>query len=440
MAVSILTLVIAAILLFGHAEALSAFTNLPILQAVLFLHLALKLTASTAAQPHEVAEGFDLDSLTVDVVIPVYNEDPELLAAGLRALAAQDRLPRTVWVVDDGSQRDGRPHYVLEEPVVSAQIEALRAAGVDVRTERQDNAGKRWALARAFRQSDADIFVTIDSDTCLAPEAIGKLIIPFSRPDVHSVAGFPMGQNYRKSLLTRAIDLGFTMSSLQGRMAEGFFGQVRVNCGILAAYRAQTVRENLHRFLNQRFLGAPVKAGDDRALTYFAKERGRAEFQPEAIAYSALPENLNHLARQRLRWARSWCWGTLLLLRRPVTIPDFWFTFTQLCGILGFGAVVFIVAFGTLTGATSPWVPVITFGVALAIGAVLHMRYVVAAHPEDSIWQRLLTWLVSPFATIVYIGLLLPLYYVAILRPRPAKGWGTRARVEVGLHRLGATS
>jgi cellulose synthase/poly-beta-1,6-N-acetylglucosamine synthase-like glycosyltransferase len=322
---------------------------------------------------------------------------------------------------------------VLHDPGVHAEIVALRMAGVDMQTHRQPNQGKRWAQSFAFAASDADLFITIDSDTCLHPLAIEKLIIPFSNPKVQSVAGFPMGLNYRKSLLTRAIDLGFTMSSLQSRMAEGFFGQVRVNCGIIAAYRARTVKANLPRYLNQTFLGAPVKAGDDRALTYFAKEKGRAEFQPEAIAYSALPETLGHLARQRLRWARSWCWGTLLLLRRPVTGSDFWFTLTQVLGILGFGMVVFIVVFGVVTGAAPVTAMLLTLAFALAIGAIVHLRYIVVAHPEDSAFQRILSWVISPIGTLIYIGLLLPLYYVAILRPRPRRGWGTRSKVEVGL-------
>ncbi len=431
---SIITLGGVAVLLFGHAQSLASFINLAILQAILFLHLTLKVTAALAAKPHRVAEGFDMNDIRADVVIPVYNEDPELLGAGLRALGLQTRLPRSIWLIDDGSQNDGVPFDVLEAAPVTSEIERLRDLGVIVETHRQANRGKRWAQSYAFERSDADVFITIDSDTCLDAVAVEKLLIPFSSPAVHSVAGFPMGQNYRKSLLTRAIDLGFTMSSLQGRMAEGLFGQVRVNCGIIAAYRAATVRENLPRYLNQRFLGAPVKAGDDRALTYFAKEKGRAEFQPEAIAYSALPETLGHLARQRLRWARSWCWGTLLLLRRPVTGSDFWFTLMQLLGILCFGMIVFIAVFGVATGAAPITALLATLAFALAIGAVMHLRYIVVAHPEDSILQRVVSWVISPIGSLIYISLLLPLYYIAILRPKPKRGWGTRSKVEVGLH------
>ena len=253
-----------------------------------------------------------------------------------------------------------------------------------------------------------------------------------------SVGGLAYGQNYRRSLLTRAIDVGFVMSFIQGRLAEGYFGSVRVNCGILAAYRGEVVRPNMHRYLNQRFLGSPVRAGDDRALTFFAKERGRTEFQAEAIAYSALPENIGHLTRQRMRWSRSWCWGTLWLLRRPVRSADFLFTITQLLGIMTYGVSLFIAVVGAVTGAISIDLMIQTLVTATLIGMMSHLRYVAVARQDESLRSRLFTWLISPLTSMLNLILFLPLYYIAMSRPRPARIWGTRKTVEVGLHRVPA--
>ncbi|MFT4009344.1 MAG: glycosyltransferase family 2 protein [Nocardioidaceae bacterium] len=440
--VTLFTYAALAYLLFSHWRYAPLMTNYAVLHTLLFAHLALKVTASVAAKPHVADPDFDYDSLRVDVVVPIYNEDPALLAAGVDALAAQRRRPDHLWLIDDGSRleaateaTEGTSGPILDAPLVAAAIGRARSRGIVVHTHRQENRGKRWAQSFAFKQSDADILVTIDSDTYLDEHAIEKLILPFSRDDVYSVAGLACGANYRKNLLTRAVDLGFTMSFLQGRLAEGFFGQVRVNCGIIAAYRAVVVRENLPRYLNQRFFGRPVKAGDDRALTYFAKERGRAECQVEAVAYSALPERLPHLLRQRMRWARSWAWGTLLLLRRPVTTADFWFTFTQLVGILAFGAVLLVSVTGVAIGAVAPGLLGNALLLVFVLGAVMHLRYVVAAHQRDPWHQRILTWLFSPAATLLYIGMTLPMYYRAMFRPRPQRTWGTRRKVEVRLGR-----
>jgi cellulose synthase/poly-beta-1,6-N-acetylglucosamine synthase-like glycosyltransferase len=429
---------LAAYLLSGHLFYASKLTNLALCHTLMWSHLALKMAASLRARPHTVAPGSDLDSLRVDVVVPIYNEDPALLAAGIRSMIRQTRLPRAVWLVDDGSRHGDQPFYILQDPVVVEAAADLEVAGVQVVKARQENRGKRHAQSVAFTRSDADIFVTVDSDTVLKDDAVEKLLIPFSRPATMSVGGTACGQNYQKSLFTRVLESGFVMSFIQGRMAEGSFGSVRVNCGILAAYRGDVVRDNMDRFLNQYFLHRPVTAGDDRALTLFAKERGRTEFQPEAVAYSALPVSVGHLVRQRLRWCRSFCWGTIWLLRRPITSADFWFTFTQVLALVMFGISMSSSVIGTFTGSTSPALLTESIYTATAIGLVSHFRYVLMARPGESVWQRMLTWWVSPLQTFLSLFILMPLYFVAIVTPRPQRTWGTRAKVEVGLYPVGA--
>lgn len=430
-------------LLAYHLVHSSKLTNLALAFTVMWLHLALKATSCIGASAHTLRPR-DADAvhrLRVDVVVPVYNEDPHLLAAGILSMARQTRTPHTVWLVDDGSRQAGHPFLVLQEPVVGDAIRAARAAGVTVVTHRQENAGKRWAQSVAFRRSPADIFITVDSDTVLRPDALEQILVPFARADVHSVAGAAYGQNYRRSLFTRVVEVGFVMSFIQGRMAEGAWGSVRVNCGIFAAYRGDLVRDNLDRYLHQRFLGRPVKSGDDRALTFFAKERGRTEFQPTAIAYSALPERLGHLVRQRLRWSRSWCWGALWLLRRPVLSADFAFTLTQVLAYAMLPISLGVTSVGVLTGAISPNLLLSTLLVSMGIGVVAHARYVLFARRGEPLVQRVLTWLVSPLYSLLYLLVLLPLQYYAFLRPRPQKTWGTRSHVEVTLdaHAVGGS-
>jgi hyaluronan synthase len=420
-------------LLVGHVVHASKLTNLALCFTFMWVHMLVKTVFSLSARPHVIADEVRLDLLQVDVVVPIYNEDPAFLAAGIRSFSEQTRKPRTVWLVDDGTMKDGIPYDILENRLVADAVALTRSSGIDVQCQRQDNAGKRHAQAKAFALSDADVFVTMDSDTVLRHDAIEKLLIPFSRRRTMSVAGTAVGQNYQRSLFTRVVEMGFVMSFIQGRMAEGYFGSVRVNCGIFAAYRGDVVRENLGRFLGQRFLNRPVRAGDDRALTLFAKERGRAEYQLEAVAYSALPVNIHHLVRQRLRWCRSFCWGTLWLLRRPLTSADFWFTFAQLVALTMFAIVSTVSVIGVLTGSISFSLLSSTVQSAAGVALVSHFRYVLMARPGEPLYERLLTWFVSPLMSLLSWGVLIPLYFVAIAFPRPQQTWGARKKVEVRL-------
>jgi hyaluronan synthase len=419
----------------GHVIDVGVYsTPLSVLFAIMFLNLSINFWGSISHRAHKPNPKKQdlLNALTVAVIVPVYNEDPKLLAAGLDSLLHQTRMPQEVWITDDGST-----NQPLRTWPVRKAVDALRKGGVMVRTKRQTNAGKRHAQAAGFTMSKADIYVTIDSDTVLDPKAIEELLIPFQQRSTMSVAGIVYGQNHKKSLLTRIIELGFSNSFMSGRAAEGFFKTVRVNCGIIAAYRGEIVRSNMDRYLSQTFLGAPALFGDDRALTILSREEGDCLYQPTAIAYSALPEKINHLIRQRLRWAKSWFWGTWWLLSRPFSSPEFWLTFFQICSMTAYFTAVGSIIFLASTGAVSPVIVGMTMLVSVLIGMVSNLRYIFWGRRDVSAWDRILTWLTSPLSSVLYMVCLTPLYLVAVLTLKK-NGWGTRQKVEVELDVSGA--
>ena len=100
-----------------------------------------------------------LDRMKVTVNVPVYNEEPLVLDRVLYALFSQTRLPDRVDVVDDGSgvdYGDVRDYWLDKHP-----------PGVKFSWIRQQNQGKKLAQARTFGTDDADIYITLDSDTTL---------------------------------------------------------------------------------------------------------------------------------------------------------------------------------------------------------------------------------------------------------------------------------
>src|ERR1022692_677703 len=130
-----------------------------------------------------------LDRLWVTVNIPVYNEDPAILDRTIYALFSQTRLPDHVQVVDDGSAQDYSE--------VREWWEAYHPPGVWFSWVRQLNAGKKHAQAVTFNDDfDADIFVTIDSDSALDCCALDEGLKPFADPRIVSVAGLETAFNY----------------------------------------------------------------------------------------------------------------------------------------------------------------------------------------------------------------------------------------------------
>ncbi|MGC9159475.1 MAG: glycosyltransferase, partial [Terracidiphilus sp.] len=106
------------------------------------------------------------------VVIPAYNEGP-MVAKSIDSIAAAnypaDRLE--IIVVDDGSRDDTWEH--IQKAVVrhGDRVHAIRQAS---------NRGKREALAAGFRAGTGEIFVTVDSDSVVEPNALLALAGPFA--------------------------------------------------------------------------------------------------------------------------------------------------------------------------------------------------------------------------------------------------------------------
>jgi hyaluronan synthase len=276
---------------------------------------------------------------------------------------------------------------------------------------------------------EADVFVTLDSDTVLEHDAIAECLRPFGDPDVHGVAALILGYNWRHNALTRLIDLEFVSSFLVGRAAMSRLGTVLVTCGSLAAYRASVCRDNLEAYVGQTFLGVPVRSGDDRRLTQFALLRGRVVFQESAIARAALPESIGQLARQRTRWFLSFYRGTTWgLAHFPRRGRAFWLT--------GFFAIAFAVQTVLLVAlfvfaSRIDW-SFVALGIAVYVGVVSYLRaarYVAFRRADMATGAQLAVYALSPLVSLLYLVFLTPLRYYAMTRLRTSH-WRTRAQVE----------
>lgn len=262
-----------------------------------FLVPSATLFISWLDRPYKVTprQQQQLDSLFVAVAVPVYNEDAELLDRCLWSLVNSTRPPQEIHVVEDGPSGD---YAVLREHWLT--IPGVRWSRLP------ENRGKKHAQSAVFTSCpEADIFVTVDSDTTLAPNAIDEGLKPFANPRIASVAGIEEIYNKRANWLTLTCSVRNSVSQLIAWSTQSVFGDVLINRGTFALYRAYIIREIIPAYLGETFLGRPVKLGDDSALTLFAKAHGKTVQQVTAFCLPMYPENLSHHFRQWLRWARG---------------------------------------------------------------------------------------------------------------------------------------
>lgn len=242
----------------------------------------------------------------VAVVIPIYEEDAELLSLSLASVLAQTRKLDEIWVIDDGSSSTECFHRA------ASMLKSVPGAVVH---RFNHNQGKRKAQAWAIARSRSDFFVTLDSDSVLDVNAINEGLRPFQDDDVMGVCGIVRVLNSKENLLTRLIHLRFVNGFLYERAAYSVLGSNLCNSGALSFYRTPLIQNALSDYVGQTFLGKSVNFGDDRRLTLYALQRGRVVFQSSAIVQTKVPAKFRVWCKQQVRWNKSFIRESLLLIK-----------------------------------------------------------------------------------------------------------------------------
>lgn len=368
-----------------------------------------------------------LDRLRITVNIPLYNEDPEVIDRVIYSLFSQTRLPSYIQVVDDGSTTSDyaeiRDYWLANVP-----------QNVEFSWIRTPNRGKRHAQAFTFsRTADADIFATLDSDTALERNAIEEAMKPFAHRRVQSVAGVEVAYNSHANLLTRMSSIRQIAWQMTQCCVLSMAGNVLVNRGTFAMYRAPVVRDNLNAYVNEMFLGSLVKYSDDSMLTLYALQRGRAVQQLTAFQLPMYPENVGHALRQWFRWMRG---STIRNLWRLRYLPVF--SYGWLMSLLSWWQFIVSWAAYLMVFAVRPAEG--HFGIAPVLIVLLSsylvaLRNLLIRRSDHTPGQQLDTYLLAPLSLLWSLLVLRPARVYAMLTCG-RNGWGTRGEIEVGIRQV----
>ncbi|HHG6295624.1 TPA: glycosyltransferase [Streptococcus suis] len=374
---------------------------------VLFIYLLLKMGLSFCYKPIESPVG----NYKVVAVVPSYNEEGSGLLDTLESLINQTYPLDKIYIVDDGSSDltgyNQVKAYLDQHPELDNQV-VLHYA--------EQNAGKRHAQAWAFKRSDADIFLTVDSDSIVAPDALEELLKAFSHDDIYAVTGHINAKNIDDNVLTRLIDIRYDNAFRVERAAQSATGNIIVCSGPLSAYRREVIIPNLDRYLNQTFLGVKVNIGDDRCLTNYALEKGRTVYQSTAKCATAVPSKLSVFIKQQIRWNKSFFREALqtmkLLFKRPIV--TLWNLFELFLFVLLTGSLIDVVFNITSKYDLKYFLYAM---IAISLSALARNVHYIVKHP--------LLFLMAPLYGFMHLFLLVPIRLYALLTIRNVR-WGTR--------------
>ena len=361
----------------------------------------------------------------VCVVVPIYNEDPDTLARNLASIDAQTYAPTHVWVIDDGST----------DPSARITAEWWAAQRPEATVIYQENAGKREAMGQAFRAlaPEIDVFVCVDSDTVLEPNAIEEGLAAFTDPDVAAVTGVVIALNQDRGLLPRLLDLRYVNAFLYERAAYSRLGAVLCVCGSAAFWRGDIIERHVEDFLGQTFLGQPASYGDDRHLTNLSLQHGKVVLAHKAVARTAVPERGGHFIRQQIRWGKSFFRESLWTLTHlSPRRTAWWLAALESISWAGFSIGLLLTAF--ILPAFTGQVHLFDYIVWCFIAGYARSVHVFSVTRDNwSRWEQGAAFLMSPLYGMLHVLLLLPLRVWSLLTLR-STNWGTRKGVEVALH------
>ncbi|WP_420034047.1 glycosyltransferase [Streptomyces sp. cg28] len=225
---------------------------------------------------------------TLGVVVPVYQEDPEILRLAIESWLANevDEVVLVIDVTDDVCRRvaEGYPVTVLVTDVP----------------------GKRDALRRGWEACRSELVALVDSDTVWADDVAAEVRRPFADPRVGGVGTRQNVYNPR-GFLQRVNDMFLDYRYFDENASQTVLGRA-VSClsGRTAVYRRALLLEVSDDFMAETFMGVPCMSGDDKRLTTLVLERGhRTYMQRSARVWSTFPGTLRVFCKQRLRWARN---------------------------------------------------------------------------------------------------------------------------------------
>jgi cellulose synthase/poly-beta-1,6-N-acetylglucosamine synthase-like glycosyltransferase len=227
---------------------------------------------------------------TVSIVIPAYNEELNIVQAIESADSAAELYPGDTEIVvgNDGST----DRTSVRARAALANLRHARGTLVEL-----PHGGKSNALNGALAAAQGVIIVRVDADSRLSTvRGFGALIPHLADPEVGGVQGLILPLSTRGwTRKLRLMEIAWNHLFLRRAMMATRTTQV-VDGAFCAFRRADLVRVG----------GWVAWNGEDTELTLRLQREGyRMRFEESSASFEDVPEDLNGLRKQRIRWNRG---------------------------------------------------------------------------------------------------------------------------------------
>lgn len=264
----------------------------------------------------------------VTILIPIHNEEKNIYDT-LFSIARQDYEGMIKIIVIDNDSRD---QTLLK---VKQAIEDFNL-DIDILSELQ--LGKDKALNKGLAYVNTPYFITLDGDTVLHFQAIRTIFstIINGGEEVGAVAGGILVKNDDENLLTKMQVYDYLLSISSIKNMQSMYSSTLVAQGAFSIYQTAIIKA---------LGGWDDVLGEDIILTWkLLKIKKQVLFEPRALCFTVVPNNIKSFLKQRSRWARGMIEGLRLIkpweqgtiYAKYLTLIDFIIPFIDLSYVLFF--------------------------------------------------------------------------------------------------------
>ncbi len=261
---------------------------------------------------------------SVAVIVPCWNEE-KTVHGTIESLLALD-YPKDkleILVVDDGSTD------TTWEEILKYKDHP------QVKIFQKENGGKHTAVNFGIDHTNADFISCLDADSFVAHDALKRMINLFQKkPEVMAVAP-SLIIHKPKNILQYAQKVEYNMSTYNKRMLA-YLGAIHVTPGPFSVFRKE-VFEKIGKFRK-------AHNTEDQEIAYRMQEHHmKIDHCHTAYVYTASPDTVKKLYKQRLRWIYGFIQNTIDYRRLifKTKYGNFSF-FTLPSGIISIVAVVYL--------------------------------------------------------------------------------------------------
>jgi cellulose synthase/poly-beta-1,6-N-acetylglucosamine synthase-like glycosyltransferase len=224
------------------------------------------------------------------VVMPAHDEESCIKSTVESVLAAEYPSPVEVIVVNDGSK-----------DATGEIVSGLAAKDKRVRLVETDHVGKALAVNRGVEESKGDIIVMLDADSTLEKDALLRFADSFCDPKVGAVSGvIRVAVNGNPVVWCQEIE--YIYSSMWRYIFD------KIGCTYIlpgfAAFRKSALK-SVACFSTDTL-------SEDCDVGLKLRKQGWHLEMSRAVMYTNVPQTLQGVAKQRIRWGR----GTVQVLRK----------------------------------------------------------------------------------------------------------------------------